>query len=465
VTPDERRRISELFQAALEIGDPSGPLLPGTVVGSYTIEQELGRGGMGRVYAATDARLRRRVALKAVAPHPDAGSTFRDRLRREALAAAALTHPGICTVYALEEIDGQMFMATELIDGDTLRTEITSGPRPSGEAVRQLASELASALAAAHTRGVIHRDLKPENIMRTRDGRLKILDFGLARVESLAEPPAVVTRPDVILGTPSYMAPEQLTGGQADARADVFAFGVVLYEYTCGEHPFAGDTLIATVARVLERDVQPLAERSPQASLDISALVDRCLKKTPEARFASGGEIAAALAASSNDHRRPAAMPMTARSIGRGALLWWRTHQLALMMIYILASVRAWDIKEWLRTPATTMIFMGLGLGAAIAGGLRGHLIFTERLNRAHLGEECRRTSAAIRWVELLMATALLADATQLAGSPLAAVWTLALAALLGLAALVFDPATTRAVIDSQRLPETASRAKPADRT
>src|SRR5947207_1067367 len=161
----------------------------GVLVGHYRIEREIGRGAMGRVYLATDTTLGRRVALKALAPHLTGDASHRERLRREARAAASLTHSGICTVYALEEIDGQLFIASELIDGQTLRDEIGRGGPRSPDAVVATARELANALASAHAKGVVHRDLKPENIMRNADGRLKILDFGLARLERAADAP------------------------------------------------------------------------------------------------------------------------------------------------------------------------------------------------------------------------------------------------------------------------------------
>src|SRR5215831_9953002 len=189
----------------------------GAVVGHYRIDRELGRGAMGRVYLATDTRLGRAVALKALAPHLTGDPSHRERLRREAQAAAALTHSGICTVYALEEIDGQLFIASELVDGRTLRDEMNGSLQRSADAIAATARELADALASAHSKGVVHRDLKPENIMRNADGRLKILDFGLARLERQADAPALAgaTMPGALVGTPAYMSPEQLNGQPA----------------------------------------------------------------------------------------------------------------------------------------------------------------------------------------------------------------------------------------------------------
>ena len=167
--------------------------------------------------------------LKALSPDLTADPSHRERLRREASAAAALSHPGICTVYALEEFDGELYIASEFVDGHTLRVEIKQR-RPTANEVVTVARDLARALGHAHNSGITHRDLKPENVMRTRDGQLKIVDFGLARIET---PPGdrdvFLTQPGTVMGTPDYMAPEQLNGQRADARADVWAFGVVLY--------------------------------------------------------------------------------------------------------------------------------------------------------------------------------------------------------------------------------------------
>ena len=187
---------------------------PGTTLGWYTIQRELGRGGMGCVYLATDTKLGRTVALKAVASRFTGDPSQRERLRREARAAALLAHPGICTIYALEEIDGELFIASEFIEGRTLREEIATGDRPPLNRLVQVAHELSAALGAAHAKGVTHGDLKPENVMRGVDGRLKILDFGLARLETPSTSGAAthVTQPGALVGTPAYMAPEQLNG-------------------------------------------------------------------------------------------------------------------------------------------------------------------------------------------------------------------------------------------------------------
>ena len=423
-------RVSELLA-------DDAVLSPGATLGAYTIVREVGRGGMGRVYLASDTRLGRQVAIKALAPHLTRDPMQRERLRREARAAAGLTHPGICAVYALEEVDGELFIVTEFVDGTTLREEIASGRRPSSSEIVRTGKELASALADAHARGIVHRDLKPENIMRTRDGRLKILDFGLARIEAGSITRTFVTEPGLLIGTPAYMAPEQLNGRPVDARADVFAFGAVLYEFICGVHPFAAATPLATVARVLESEARPLAQQCPNVPVAILDCVERCLRKAPDDRYRSASDIAHVL-----DHAGDGSV-----SVSPVGSTWWRIHQLVIMAIYILTATLGWQIKEWVKTPMTESIFIALGVGAAIGGVLRGHLIFTERINRRNLRAERRRAAPALAVLDVLMALALVADATRLMIWPLTAMLTMALGVGIALAALVLEPATTKAAL------------------
>ena len=421
----------------------SDALEAGAVVGQYTIVRELGRGAMGRVYLATDARLGRSVALKALAPHLTGDPSHRERMRREAQAAAALTHSGICTVYALEEIDGQLFIASELVDGHTLRDEIANNKiaRPASAAIAATARELAEALASAHAKGITHRDFKPENVMRDRAGRLKVLDFGLARMaEPAVAAPAgmLATVPGALVGTPAYMAPEQLNAQPTDARTDVFAFGVVMYEYACGAHPFEASTPLGLVARVLESDARPLADRTRHIPAHVATVVDRCLRKSPADRFASAIEIVAALRAGD-------AGASSSLSVGR-AVAWWRAHQVIVMAVYVAATTISWSIKEAFRGSLSLWLFVGLGLGAAIAGISRGHLLFTSAVNRPHLTAERLRVRRPMMIVDVIMACGLAADGLSIAAvRPLWGMLTIALAAGIALAATLMEPATTAA--------------------
>jgi hypothetical protein len=425
-----------IVESASDLLREGNVLEPGQVLGAYSVVREVGRGGMGRVYLATDSRLSRAVALKALPPELMNDPLQRERLRREARAAAALEHPGICTVYALEELDGQLFIATEFVDGHTLRDEIASGRLPSPHEVTATAREIASALAAAHARTIAHRDLKPENVMRTRDGRIKILDFGLARADgSSSDPLSVrVTRPSAVVGTPAYMAPEQLTGLPSDARADVFAFGVLLYEYASGVHPFSAPTELATVGRVLESEPTPIERIAPQIPGVVAAVVGRCLQKAPEARFASAAGIAQALDSGENAGQ-PA--PISAR--------WWRTHQLTIILLYVAASVVTWQIKEWLHGLATGLFIMTC-IAATVGGVFRGHLVFTERVNRMALVGERHRARPVLMATDVLIALALAGDGLLLAPTEqLPAVVAFGLAIGILLANFVLEPATTAA--------------------
>jgi hypothetical protein len=352
-----------------------------------------------------------------------------------------LTHPGICTVYALEEIDGDLYIATEYIDGHTLGEEIRSGRRPSADDLLRTARELAAALASAHARGIVHRDLKPDNVMRAGDGRLKILDFGLARVVENGDGAASVgaagrqTLPGMVVGTPAYMAPEQINGQAADARTDVFALGVLLYEYACGKHPFAGATELAMVARVLDTDARPLVALCPHLPARIADVITKCLRKNPAERFGSAAEIVGALHIAEEE---PAAPSPHAT--------WWRVHQIIIAVLYIVGATMAWQIKDWMETPITVSIFLALGAVATIGGVLRGHLVFTELMNRPHLRRERQRTSRGTLLLDVLAGALLFADGVILAGTrALPAVLTIALALGITLASVVLEPATTAA--------------------
>jgi serine/threonine protein kinase len=423
-------------------GLDDGPaLVAGQAVGPYRIVGEVGRGGMGRVYRAIDTRLGRTVALKALPPSLTGDPSQRDRLRREARAAGALTHPGICTIYALDEIDGETYIAAEFIEGFTLREEMSAGARPTITEVMATARELAEAVGSAHAAGVTHRDLKPENVMRRSDGRLKVLDFGLARVEAPRDAAmARLTQSGAIVGTPAYMAPEQLNGEEIDPRTDVFAFGVLIYEYACGAHPFAAPSMLARAGRILGTDPDSAIRHRPDLPPVFLAMVERCLRKNPGERFASAGAIVEALGRA------------TSVSVPSLSLLdhtWWRIHQITVIGLYLLSASVAWQIKEWLHGPAST-VFIGISAAATIGAVLRGHLLFTEGTHDAGLHRERTRLAPVTLVLDLLLAAALAADAVALAPiRELAAALTVALAIGLALARLVLEPATTRAACES----------------
>ncbi len=294
--------------------------LEGASLGHYEDLERLGAGAMGEVYAATDTRLKRRVALK-VLPTELAGSQERlQRFRLEAEAIAALEHPNIITIHSLEQAptpEGTVhFLTMELVEGVQLADLIPHDGLPLDE-FYDLASQLCGGVAAAHERGVIHRDLKPANIMIARDGQLKILDFGLAKLrdplggsaEDSDLPTAMMTAQGQILGTPAYMAPEQIEAGAVDARADVFALGSVLYEMLTGSRPFAGESLAALQVAILTTEPESPRLRRTDLPPALDALVTKCLRKDPAERFDAALAVAEAL----REQRRPAAPELVER--------------------------------------------------------------------------------------------------------------------------------------------------------
>jgi Tol biopolymer transport system component/predicted Ser/Thr protein kinase len=272
-------------------------LSPGTKLGNFEIVELLGRGGMGEVYRARDPRLKREVAIKVLpaglARDPDRIARF----EREARAASALNHPNIVSVYDIGRDNGTHWIASELVRGDTLRRLIESGPLPSSKAI-EIATQVAIGLAAAHAAGLVHRDLKPDNIMVTRDGHVKILDFGLAkqRRTSPDSTTAYLTDAGTVLGTAGYMSPEQVRGDAVDHRADLFSFGVVLYEMLCGKRAFAGNSSVEVMNAILKEEAPELPPSVPPA---LGRIVRRCLEKEPAHRFQSAADLAFALQPSS----------------------------------------------------------------------------------------------------------------------------------------------------------------------
>ncbi len=262
----------------------------GETISHYRILEKLGQGGMGAVYLADDSKLGRRVALKFLEGATPADSTGRVRLIREAQAAAALDHSGICTVYEIGEAEGRVFIAMAYIEGRTLAERITEGPLPTVDAIA-IAAQVADALAHAHAHGIVHRDIKPQNIMLSADGRAQITDFGLA----LADDATRVTQADSVVGTPAYMSPEQASGGELGPYTDLWALGTVLYEMLAGRLPFRRDSAVATLHAILNEEPTPLAELRADLPAGLDALVHRALAKAPVERYGDAGELLADL--------------------------------------------------------------------------------------------------------------------------------------------------------------------------
>ena len=279
----------------------------GTAIGHYRIERLLGTGGMGEVYLAHDTKLGRDVALKVLSATVAIDPDRRARFEREARAAAALNHPNIVTIHSVEEIDGTPFLTLEVVDGRTLSEVIPEGGLPL-DRVLALGIPLADAVGAAHQRGITHRDLKPANVMVTTDGRLKILDFGLAKVKEdvrlAAEagmPTAALTGDGRIVGTVAYMSPEQAEGKPVDQRSDVFSLGIILYEMATGGRPFSGDTHMSTLSAIIKDTPKSVSEVRAGLPREFSKIVNRCLAKDVEDRYQSAKDLRNDLRALKND--------------------------------------------------------------------------------------------------------------------------------------------------------------------
>ncbi len=276
----------------------------GQTVSHYRVLEQLGRGGMGVVYKAEDTRLGRCVALKFLPEDLAKDPGALERFTREARATSLLNHPSICTVYDIGDDEGRPFMAMEFLEGKSLIDLLNEGPLPGDQAI-DIGFQLADALDAAHKQGIIHRDLKPGNIFVTDRGQAKILDFGLAKVEHQPEiarrrspadsdsrtVQAAITSDGFIPGTAFYMSPEQASGGDVDARSDLFSLGVVLYEMTTGQRPFANKTGVATRAAILrERPVSPRA-LNPDITPELELVIARALEKDIGLRYSSAAEL------------------------------------------------------------------------------------------------------------------------------------------------------------------------------
>ncbi len=269
----------------------------------YRIIKKLGSGGMGEVFLAEDTVLGRQIALKLLPQQHTQDEERLQRFEKEAKAASALNHPNILTIHEVGEEQSRHFIATEFIDGETLRALLKRSGSIDIRAALDIAIQIASALSAAHVAGIVHRDIKPENIMLRRDGYVKVLDFGLAKLIEPETPESddskdptlsavAHTRSGVVLGTTHYMSPEQASGNQVDARSDIFTFGAVLYEMVSGQRAFQGNSMIEILAAVLNQEPKPLPSRVPS---QLASIILRCLRKDPGRRYQTMADLKAAL--------------------------------------------------------------------------------------------------------------------------------------------------------------------------
>jgi hypothetical protein len=402
-------------------------LIPGSHLGEdYQINSVIGRGGMGVVYLAHDFRLGRRVALKALPASVAASEELRQRLRREARAAATISHHAVATVYALEEINGDLYIASEYVPGHTLSSEIARGPIPE-ERARIIAREVAAALAAAHDAGVVHRDLKPDNVLINVEG-VKVVDFGIAHIEGPES--TRLTKAGAMLGTPAYMAPEQLLGGTVDARADIYAFGVMLSEVLTGRHPLS--------APAASLDAPPIAA-------DLVTIINRCLQPDPAARFDSGRDLLNAL---EDPGRSTAPRTAAAKDGAANARWWWQFHQAVAAIFYAAMLYPAWSGRQALGGAWGRTFFIVTLASVVVAVTLRLHLWFTSRSYPDQLKWARRRNGRWLRLADWLFVLTLAAGGLAIGDSALG-IFFVAVALGVGAAFLVIEPATTRAAFRS----------------
>ncbi len=318
----------------------------GSHLGPYEILGLVGSGGMGEVYRARDTRLGREVAVKVLpaefADHPDRVRRF----EQEARAVAALNHPNILTLYDIGTHEGSPYLITELLEGESLRELLTDGPLPVRKAI-DISAQVAEGLAVAHEKGIVHRDLKPGNVFVTKDGRVKILDFGLVRLvkgegdstlDSRAPTEDQGTKPGVVLGTIGYMSPEQVKAGPADGRSDIFALGVMLYEMLSGRRPFRGDSDAEVMTAILQSDAPPLTAEELWVPEMLGRTVAHCLEKNPDRRFQSARDVIFALESVSRSSGASAALPPLPEEERKRGLKW-----AAAGMVVILFAAGLWS--------------------------------------------------------------------------------------------------------------------------
>jgi eukaryotic-like serine/threonine-protein kinase len=443
--------VPELFESH------SDDALIGGNLGPYAVTRKIGQGGMGIVYLARDTRLDRPVAIKMLTPRYTSDPQQRERLKREARAAARFSHPGIATVYSLEEFDDTLYIVSEYVAGKTLLQILSEGPL-SIKILLDAAVQIARSLKAAHEQGIVHRDIKPENVVRTESGLIKILDFGLARFESRENevPGSRLTRSGMFLGTPAYSSPEQLLGSEVDFRTDLFSFGVLLYEIATGKHPFGAVNSMTTIARILEADVVALTRVDPSLPEDLDRIVRRCLRKNPSDRYGSTRDLLfdleQLLAVHAGDSPQLPLAPAASNALRESKLSplwWWQFHQACAGFGYYGMIYPLWRVKQWLGGVEGSLVFFPVLVAVGVAANLRLHLWFTSRFYPSELDGQRQKAAAWIRGADWLFVLALAATAIRI-HTIHAIIATLLMSVSIGalVAFSLIEPTTTKAALD-----------------
>lgn len=405
------------------------------LISHFRIVERLGGGGMGVVYKAEDVRLGRLVALKFLSEDLSRDRQAVDRFRREARAASALNHPYICTVHDIDEHENQIFIVMELLEGQTLKYYI--GRQPSNAAwLLDIGIQIADALDAAHAKGIVHRDIKPANIFVTARGHAKVLDFGLAKLfhpltskvsagASAAETASLSSSAGLIIGTVDYMAPEQLEGEPVDPRTDLYALGLVLYETVTGRNPFVGRSSSSTIANILKEEAGPVVRHNPVAPLELDRILQKCLRKRRDTRYASARDLAVDLSAlrrslESSRVTSPILPSETASAISlsrpavRGLL---ELIQVGYLWMYGLALYKFHDVLRVSNELYGSLVLGGALLMAAVFGvPLRLYQFTAVAFDYPELGRKFRRLFPAVLTLDLTWAATPLLFLGQLQG-------------------------------------------------
>src|SRR5262252_1582750 len=328
-------------------------------ISHYEILEKLGQGGMGVVYKAQDRRLNRFVAVKVLPAEKVGDAERKGRFMQEARAASALNHPNIITIYEIGCAGGIDFIAMEFVAGKTLDRCIPRHGLRLNEALKY-SVQIADALAAAHKAGIVHRDLKPGNVMVTEQGLVKVLDFGLAKLTESAVPDEdeptrtfkATTEEGTIVGTVSYMSPEQAEGKKVDARSDIFSFGALLYEMVTGRKAFQGDSKLSTLTAILREEPKPAGQVVEALPREVDRIISRCLRKSPERRFQTMADLKVALEElkEESDSGSLSAMPVPVRHRRR-----WLTWATALLAIIALGGWALWFLRSTSKTPEAVL--------------------------------------------------------------------------------------------------------------